>query len=776
MAYDLTVLSPTDFEDLSRDLLQAEFGIRLESFTVGRDGGTDLRYSRSQDRHWIVQCKHFARSGWKALISKLQDEVQKVQRLAPERYILTTSVGLTPQNKDSLVTLFHPWITSSADIFGSDDIKNLLGRHPKVERAHFKLWLASTAILERILNGATFAKTDALIAELERQVRLYVSNDSFGRAVDILDSKRVCIIAGVPGIGKTFLARMLMLHHLQQGYEAYVLSADIDEANRIYDPLRHQFFYYDDFLGTAFDQALSKNEDARLAEFLQRVSHATNKRIVLTTREYILRRATSTYERLHSALERDLKCVVKLEDYTNFVRGRVLYNHLFFSKVHPHAVRRFCADRGYKDVIKHQNFSPRLIEFAIRHAEDKGLAQPLRDFLVSVLDTPAKLWDHAFKSQLSPEAKTILLAMTFMPSGVTIDDLAVAAASLGAVRGGATITGLEFASQIKNLEGTFVAIEARKPAARSARYFSPAIADYILGVLDDAPAELDSIMRSVTFFEQILAIWSAGQSRDAEGDSSGRSRYPGISRWLRANAPAVLAAAQRTLRAHSCMWQEHYAHGHLEYLRQPVRVEARLQKLFDIANALDAEELRSWSATQVKEISLGWINGDGDRAAAAALIGLVNVDEEVRLALKAWSLKGVDEAEDFEAALRFRDTAPDLVDEEFKARLSYHFELFVQSQEQYILEVADDAASARSALDDVESLARRLEMDPEWDEDELQERISDLETREDDFDADAARRAHSDVGGDSRLDDIKIDLLFDSLERSIESDDEDAPG
>src|SRR5882724_11861976 len=100
MGYDLSVLSPADFEDLSRDLLQAEFGVRLEAFTIGRDGGTDLRYAVSPGKKWVVQCKHFVRSGWRKLFTHLKEEASKVIRLAPERYIVTTSVGLTPANKE----------------------------------------------------------------------------------------------------------------------------------------------------------------------------------------------------------------------------------------------------------------------------------------------------------------------------------------------------------------------------------------------------------------------------------------------------------------------------------------------------------------------------------------------------------------------------------------------------------------------------------------------------------------------------------------------------
>jgi hypothetical protein len=41
--YDLKQLSSRDFEELARDLLQAEWNVSLEAFKAGRDKGIDLR-------------------------------------------------------------------------------------------------------------------------------------------------------------------------------------------------------------------------------------------------------------------------------------------------------------------------------------------------------------------------------------------------------------------------------------------------------------------------------------------------------------------------------------------------------------------------------------------------------------------------------------------------------------------------------------------------------------------------------------------------------------
>ena len=67
--YDFRSLSPHDFELLCRDLLQKHLGVRLESFTTGRDSGIDFRY-RGAGENLIVQCKHYAESGYDALSTR----------------------------------------------------------------------------------------------------------------------------------------------------------------------------------------------------------------------------------------------------------------------------------------------------------------------------------------------------------------------------------------------------------------------------------------------------------------------------------------------------------------------------------------------------------------------------------------------------------------------------------------------------------------------------------------------------------------------------------
>lgn len=57
--YDFEILQYNEFENLTRDLLQKEFDIFVESFKDGKDGGIDLRFGINEKSKCIVQVKRY---------------------------------------------------------------------------------------------------------------------------------------------------------------------------------------------------------------------------------------------------------------------------------------------------------------------------------------------------------------------------------------------------------------------------------------------------------------------------------------------------------------------------------------------------------------------------------------------------------------------------------------------------------------------------------------------------------------------------------------------
>lgn len=153
MAYDFSSLSHNEFEDLARDLVGREIGKRFEAFPEGPDDAMDGRHILA-DGDIVLQAKHYHRSGFSALKSKMKSERTAINGLAPVRYILVTSASLTPRNKAALAEIIGPALQGPGDIFGPGDLNALLRKYPEIEKAHQKLWAQSTPVLKSVIKEA----------------------------------------------------------------------------------------------------------------------------------------------------------------------------------------------------------------------------------------------------------------------------------------------------------------------------------------------------------------------------------------------------------------------------------------------------------------------------------------------------------------------------------------------------------------------------------------------------------------------------------------------
>lgn len=767
MSYDLTNLSPADFEELSRDLLQAELGLVLESFATGPDQGIDFRHSKAKDAPTIVQCKHYAKSGWRGLQPTLEGESEKAKRLSPSRYILVTSASLTPANKDRVAALFPNCV--ARDVLGYEDVQNLLNRHRQVLDRHFKLWLGSTEVLRRILHNDVITRSEREVEELRQQVRLFVSNDSFQRALEMLSSQHVCVIAGVPGIGKTMLARMLMLHHMEQGFTAIVISSDVGEADRVYSGQEKQIFYYDDFLGTSFDEAALKNEDSRLARFMRAVSHASNKRLILTTREYILQDARMRYEKLFLAVTDTLKCVVSLEDYTALIRGKILYNHLYFSAMSAAQRRAVCEPAGYGPILAHRNFSPRLVEHGIAHVAARSIPpSEVVSHFERLLSNPETLWDHAFRFQITSAARAILLALLTLREAATVD-LEVCASAISAVSRD-TLTHEAYLHELKRLEGTFIAIGevrsflrlGRQSDIRVVRFHGPAVLDYLLHYVNSDPSLVSVLVGSAQFFEQLTNLGQTAAARDLASTSIS-FRFPGLARALALCDKELCEALTATMGKASSEWSYALPQGTPQ--RREVTPEMRLLAVADLQSVLQLPALAAWLDAAILARAPNWTRKEGAVRDALKLVSRVAVEAELEENVRDWFLDTASEAADFDFAADLLDVIES--ESDFRERVLEQFQEFVSAESDYILDYADSRDAAESAMDEVQRVAKKLGVEPRWNDDRLQERLVMLSAPEDSFDSSRAREAHRDSPSESeeedKTEDQEIALLFGSM-------------
>ena len=516
--YSFETLSYNEFETLVRDLLQEELGIMLESFKSGRDKGIDLRYAPSEDNSLIVQCKHYVGSSTTKLIADLKNrESPKVKKLSPQRYIIATSVGLTPLNKDEIAGIF-PSCTSTSDIYGRDDLNNLLARHPNVELSHYKLWLSSTHVLEALVKSATINRTRLDLERIHGKLKYYVQNVSFIKAKEILDQQHYCIISGIPGIGKTTLAEALFIDHVSQGFEPVRIYRSIDEGFEMFKQGMRQVFYFDDFLGTTtFDEnSLERNEDKQLLNFLKSVHNSSGeKKLILTSRDYILKQAKLSFESIRTTDLKPYLCIINLHNYTRFNKAEILYNHLYFSELSKKHIADLLKDRQYLAVIDHPNYSPRVIEWMTQMKN--RWPQREHDFAIAfleALDNPMDLWRHAFERNLSLSAQYVLWALISLPDRVRIDDLErvfLPFQRYMAEHFMHSIDATDFYNALEEIEGTFIEIDFLAARVRVTQFHNPSIRDFLENYLSEHEVVIHLLVRSAQFFSQLRWLWGKYQ-------------------------------------------------------------------------------------------------------------------------------------------------------------------------------------------------------------------------------------------------------------------------
>ena len=421
-------LNDVEFEYLCQDIMQSKLNTVLHKFARGKDGGIDLA-DNVHTKNIIVQVKHYMRSSADQLITSLKNEVVKVKKLAPQQYYICCSKELSPQKVDEIYNLFSDYMDSPSNIITLNEIDDFLTAPANIEilKKHFKLWIESTGILQDIGNTNIFIDCESLLANIKNEENLFVKTSAFTNALKCLEDNKTLFITGNPGVGKTITSKMLVLYYAASGYRVRFSTnvSDLDELKKSLsrNPEMKEIILVDDCFGQAYFK-MKESQNAEILSLINYVNSSANKLLILNSRITILKEAKEQKPELVKCFE-GKQCKVYILDMTamdNVEKAKIFYNHIVFNGMDNAYFSEIQKDKRYFNIIKHPNYTPRIIEFICNSNRYEDI-EPSQyyEFVMQQLDNPREIWKDEYERKIQKVDRILLLTL-YSLSDSTVDE------------------------------------------------------------------------------------------------------------------------------------------------------------------------------------------------------------------------------------------------------------------------------------------------------------------------------------------------------------------
>lgn len=512
--YDFHQLNDKEFEFLICDLLSKEHNTLVERFKPWKDWGIDGRFFKDWEKN-IIQAKHYLKTGFRWLLDKLQEEFVKVQKINPKRYIIATSLQLNNNEKQKIRNTFWDYIINTQDILWADEVNYLLSIHADIENAYYKLRITSSNVLMSLINNAIVGRSQYLLESIQQKSYKYTHTENHTRALELLKNNNIVIISWEPGIGKTTLAENLSLYYVSKWYKFFDIEESLSEAENVYQRWEKQLFYFDDFLGSNFFEAIENKKDSHITKFIERIKNDNNKKFILTSRTNILNNWLNYSHILKNSKIQKNEFMLTIEGLKEIDKARILYNHIFFSNLSDNFKEEIFKDKRYKEIINHKNFNPRLIEFITDIDRIPEEVEKYRIYIHNSLENPKDIRSDSFHNQSDEYIRNIVLLCVFNGWKIKEQELRDSFYQLNGLEDltNASHTDKAFNTIIKLTVKCF--LNRNQDAWGRVFYtlFNPSIADFILHEYKNNTQKLSNIYLSLNTISSLSYLWSLWNSK-----------------------------------------------------------------------------------------------------------------------------------------------------------------------------------------------------------------------------------------------------------------------
>jgi hypothetical protein len=322
--YDLHKLGWHSFQQLCLEIAREVLGQTVESFLDNNDGGRDGAFSgawatqsgEDLSGRFVIQCKFTARSDGKLSVSDLSDEVSPAARLVRgglcDTYILMTNAGITGTSSKAIEQALRSAGVKHTRILSASWLCATIQTNSRLRALVPRVY--GLGDLTQILDERAYSQARILLATLKDDLSKVVITSSYRKAADALDQHRFVLLVGEPASGKTTIASLLAMAALDQWKAATLKVSAADGLIAHWNPeAPSQLFWIDDAFGvTQYEVHLACAWNHVLGQMTAILRNGG--RIVMTSRDYIYRRARSDLKESAFPLLNESQVVVAVQN------------------------------------------------------------------------------------------------------------------------------------------------------------------------------------------------------------------------------------------------------------------------------------------------------------------------------------------------------------------------------------------------------------------------------------------------------------------------------
>jgi energy-coupling factor transporter ATP-binding protein EcfA2 len=352
--YELHRLGWNSFQQLCQTICREVLGQTVESFLDSNDAGKDGAFAGTWNPapgevytgRFVIQCKFTAEVGHNLKPSDIKDEIEKVRKLVAaaqcDVYVLMTNSGVSGVQTTKVKTLLAQAGVEHVLVFGSTWINQQI-REKKNLRMHVPR-MYGLGDLSQILDERAYAQARAVLESMREDLAKVVMTASYSKAVEALNKHGFVMLIGEPAAGKTTIASMLAMAAADKwGSSVLKLNdpAKVEERWNTEEP--SQFFWVDDAFGIMqYESSLAHSWNHILPQV--RTMLRQGAKIVMTSRDYIYKRARRDLKEGAFPLFNESQVVIDVHDLSSQEKQQILYNHLklgsqppaFRAEIKPH--------------------------------------------------------------------------------------------------------------------------------------------------------------------------------------------------------------------------------------------------------------------------------------------------------------------------------------------------------------------------------------------------------------------------------------------------------